>query len=699
MSYDGVANPTNNNPLVLTIAPSGYVQASDDFYNYIENHPQALIKQLVHRDRVVTITKAEGCKVVTSGGHRFLLHKSQKNTAVDFLLQAIYKKPPGFSVSSYEPPNDVYGRMYEKLQGLSDFIVKPIGPGKTCLSGLTNNKGVLVKYNKKDDTIEYVELEYQDNLALKGKEIFRAKVGVKSDKETDLSRKRINLIHNKKPIDNSFVVRNSFFPDVKKEASKKRKREEVDKTVERIIKDWNEQQDSHIMDISGFELVSSPDTSIKTEFAEIFNTDLDSFIDEAFNNIQNDCINIYGVNIPTDVFVTSKFDGSTNSFSWEDKNGKLDCPTPNLPAAISPEGKLFYFQNGFLHRESGPAVQSLYDKREDEWSLWGVKVSKEEFDHYVPNKKAIIFRNEKGKIHRDDGPALSYFDIENGYLVQDYYSNGIMSYSVHQSLNSQIKSNKRTNIVATTPKIKYSELSDEDVNALKAIFRENIDHLRKYEADIRKAANKAMINKGIITEEESSPLPKKRVARAVKRTTSEENMTATLDERKKIRSAPDREGTRTNQVVNGFKFGFKKGIVNNGSNAFAKKVATLTPLEGNEWFERFLQVVFLIGAAEMIERMPDGMAEKARMSEEFRLNAASLCRYISGENLGRDAVDIAVNVLPLFKEVLMNVTAEEFADLAQDLDAQQEADDVFDETVFSHEEEEVKVEQFEEVTA
>jgi hypothetical protein len=344
---------------------------------------------------------------------------------------------------------------------------------------------------------------------------------------------------------------------------------------------------------------------------------------------------------------------------------------------------LFYFENGFLHRESGPAVENIYDHENDEWVLWGTRVSEKEVENYDPARRAIEFKNDDGQLHRDVGPAVISFE-DNSSITEYYYNNGISTHSIKNAgRNAKFARNtvpkafkvtrkkpkvvKVTNKESTNP---YTELSSDELAALRAIFKEHLPEIEEFREEISEAARQVRASKGLDQE--------KVVKDDIKEESEEMTTTTTttsLESRKKIRSGPDLTGNRRDQVWDGFKFGFKKQVANNSSYIFAEKVTNLTPLEGNEWFERFLQICLLLGVAEALQRMPEGMAEKLRLEEDLRRDAASMFRYLSGENIGRDIIDVAANVLPLFAEVLKDFSAEEIKDLKQDLEIEDEDED------------------------
>lgn len=414
-------------------------------------------------------------------------------------------------------------------------------------------------------------------------------------------------------------------------------------------------------------------------------------------------------------FINSMIEAQNGSVYWLNQEDELNSPTPNFPAYISASGDLFYYEKGFLHNESGPAIQAVEPLKGRRWFLWGMEVSEEEFNHYDPKSKSIVFRDSSGRYSRHVGPAVIEFDNNTGNAKRiSYYRDGVEiwpdgSESSTVSKIAAITKKRNPKVVKVTsknPQI-YTELTPDEVNSLKAIFRDHIDHLKKFEPEIKEAARKALINKGLspdLLDKKPEPPPApKAVAAEPAPADEKEKESSKMETRKNIRSAPDLEGTRKEQLVNGFKFGFKKGVVNNASKHLAEKLVALTPMRDSKVMERFIQICFLLGSAELIERMPDGMADKLRLSEDARLNSASMLRYVSGDNIGRDLVDVASDILPVFAEIVANMTSEELADLTKDLeeqaekDASEETEDELFQTSHVEEEVTVKEEQYAEV--
>jgi hypothetical protein len=416
-------------------------------------------------------------------------------------------------------------------------------------------------------------------------------------------------------------------------------------------------------------LVSEYVAGSEIESSEEFNQRLDGLI----KNMHDESKKIYGVSVPPKYYETIQYDPKTSFYYWKNSENKIESPNPNFPSIIGPDGALFHHKNGFLHNESGPAIWQLNSAEGRRWFLWGHEVTKEEFERYDPKSKEIVFLDEASRYHRDNGPALVKYCVDNS-KISKFYTHGVETNrseitspdvsKIRPVTKKKPKVVKVTNTASANHQI-YTELTPDEVQQLKAIFRDHIDHLRKFEPEIREAARKALINKGLppdLLDKKPEPVPEP----------AKEEDKSDMEVRKNVRAGLETniEATRTDQLVTGFKFGFKKGVVNNASKLIAEKLVGMTPMADNKLLERFVQVCFLLGSAELIQRMPEGMGEKMKMDEEFRLNTAQLLRYVSGDNIGRDLVDLAADVIPMFAEALQDMTSEELADLTTDLESQ-----------------------------
>lgn len=599
-----------------------------DKANYILNHPRVKKRSGIDPN----LTYLDDTAVLTAGSHTAILREAGPGYRApeNFLLSVLYKSSTSYEIEEYHAPNSKFNDLFRELKSYENFGIQTNGTEKVFI-GIKDFGGVRIVFDKRTKKLHINRFFYETEFSLvpNVEKVEVLELFSESDLLKQRPRSTINLLKYNEELSDGQAHR-------LKELAKQYRREKIDQACGEIIKaskygvpddvirSWDSKHADGIIDSEGISLAMPSDNfDIKKEFSNKFTNELDRFMNKSVPQAYDASAKVYGVSIPWEVYTAAKYNTADNSFYWTDSKGEYHSPDENLPAVIFPNGKMFFFQNGFLHRESGPAVQDIYDRKKDEWYLLDKQATRSEVEN--------LYSSKFGK----------------------FYSIG---YAPKIGANN-----------VATSQVKYSELHPDEVESLKQIFRDNVEHLRKFETDIKKAAEKALLNKGIPVDR-SPPVPKKKVKSA------EEQSMGGIETKKKIRSAPDLSGTRTEQLVNGFKFGFKKGIVNNSSHILAEKVASLTPFEQNEWFERFLQVCFLLGAAEAMERMPEGMAEKMRMDEEFRLDAASMCRYISGENLGRDLVDIAANILPLIVEVIQNMTAEDLADLNQDFEEGREED-------------------------
>jgi len=106
------------------------------------------------------------------------------------------------------------------------------------------------------------------------------------------------------------------------------------------------------------------------------------------------------------------------------------------PADITDSSEVWY-KDGELHRTDGPAVNELNGTYQ-EWWIDGKKYTEEEFnaipqstsslklswkeqtyDHYtIENNGNKSYRNEAGKLHREDGPAIIFPDGSKKWLIE-----------------------------------------------------------------------------------------------------------------------------------------------------------------------------------------------------------------------------------------------------------------------------------------
>jgi hypothetical protein len=124
--------------------------------------------------------------------------------------------------------------------------------------------------------------------------------------------------------------------------------------------------------------------------------------------------------------------------------------------------------------------------------------------------------------------------------------------------------------------------------------------------------------------------------------------------------------SRVRQVTSGAKLGVQKAALRTVSQKAAEKIVDIASPTDNIVVQRIVQLALLLGTAELSERLPDGAASKIGLTEDRREGYGGLARYVAGETLGRDAVDIMNYIAPLLLDKLQDISAEEIAELTVD---------------------------------
>ena len=131
----------------------------------------------------------------------------------------------------------------------------------------------------------------------------------------------------------------------------------------------------------------------------------------------------------------------------------------------------------------------------------------------------------------------------------------------------------------------------------------------------------------------------------------------------------DTQNTRGAQFLSGGKTGLKKGAIKVVSEKVAQKVVSALPIPAKKPVERMAQLGLLMGAAELLRQTPDKIGSKIGLTPE-RLAAAGREAYeMSGEIVGRDAVNLAQHFAPMIAETLKqlaqaDVSTEDLAETA-----------------------------------
>lgn len=265
---------------------------------------------------------------------------------------------------------------------------------------------------------------------------------------------------------------------------------------------------------------------------------------------------------------------------------------------------------------------------------------------------AIIHRDTLKRLHRLDGPAVN---IEN--VLKSYYINGSMLSEEEHSNSSKLYSSAET------------------------ISKDYID-LWKQESYLTNNNNKTENRELINLSEKSMPTytnvnlkddRQTKFEEALKRVKVRKASAVTYEgERMEVKTLKHGEAkattadSRFRQVASGTKLGLQKAALRIGSQKAAEKIVETASPTDNVVVQRIVQLALLLGTAELAERLPDGAASKVGLNEERRQGYGGLARYVAGETLGRDAVDIVSFVAPMLLENLQGISAEDITDLTQD---------------------------------
>lgn len=450
----------------------------------------------------------------------------------------------------------------------------------------------------------------------------------------------------------------------------------------------------------------------------------DRFPSLSYNSPQS---TIYGVSVPTNVLSKARYNPTNSNYYWINGNGNLESHE-GCPSLITPEGNVFFHKNGELHNEDGPAFVSLKKINDSKFFIYDRALTDEEFVRYNKENKSVEFRDEYKYLHRDNGPAVIKF-FDDGRVFEEFYRHGVNTFNIDikkgnyfspteqlMSSKEKVREMRKINVTATKKSMKeepmpppsqFYEITQKEIESLRNVLKNNMQYIRAYRNDILEASNEIKLRRGLplkkaTLDKKEAPAPSKYkytggsevklsatdiklVEESIKealgvsyymddqmtdsnKALAKEEATEEIEVKKRIRSAPDLTGSKISQVTNGFKFGFKKQVINNSSRFLANKVVALSPVKDNIMAERFAQLCFLLGGAEIVSRLPESVAEKVRFSEDARLNFASSCRYVSGEVIGRDIVELFAYVLPTVIEMFKDMTTEEIKEQADEFE-------------------------------
>jgi hypothetical protein len=331
---------------------------------------------------------------------------------------------------------------------------------------------------------------------------------------------------------------------------------------------------------------------------------------------------IHGTHVSRQEFESKIHDQTQNMYYWVNDKNRYHSPSTACPAIIHSDGSRKYYFDGLLHSDTFPAISIPgYDNRISEYYIYGNKITREEFGNYSWGNKTITFTDSNNLFHREGGPAIINFNID-GDTVSRYFQHG----KLHRDNGPAIFDSK-------TQSGEFWE------NGIKSIDEElfEVEVKLKQKNPIARSDIKVVNLKG--------------------------DTTMSIKTIKAGQAGSEVTDTRTQQLISGGKLGLKKGALKVTSAKVASALAGVIPMPEMVPKEKLVQLILLLGTAEIIDRLPDGMSSKVGFDSSKRAEFSGLARFISGETLGRDSVEIISGLAPILMDAIQKFSAAEITDL------------------------------------
>jgi hypothetical protein len=307
----------------------------------------------------------------------------------------------------------------------------------------------------------------------------------------------------------------------------------------------------------------------------------------------------------------------------------FDDPMPPNDERSFPQIEINRDSSGRLSSRDGPAIKirdTLGNIRR--FYIDGLQISEDEFGHFDEVQNAIVYKDTNGRTHRTDGPAIIDFNKQEN-PARYWFEDGVLI-DGPETLDSReiINSTGTTMPTYTDLNVKQNDMQNKFEEALKRVAKK---------ANAAKSGSNNLGGDGM----------------EIKTTKYGDARASTSD-------------SRVKQVTSGAKLGLQKAALRIGTKKVAEKIVEAASPTDNVVIQRIVQLALLLGTAELAERLPDGAASKVGLTEERREGYGGLARYVAGETLGRDAVDIVGFVAPMLLDKLQGISAEEIAELTAD---------------------------------
>lgn len=399
---------------------------------------------------------------------------------------------------------------------------------------------------------------------------------------------------------------------------------------------------------------------------------------------------LHGVRVTRASFERVKFEPETGAYYWTDEQGQLHN-SAWLPARIFPNGELHYYHHGLRHSDIFPAIEVPGPNFEmGTYFLYGNEVTPEEFNNYRAALKEIAFL-ENEKRHRLNGPARITFR-EDGTYVKEHYVHGVLHNSEgparvssdggfeyikdgvkHREDGPAYWSPKDNRLEFYVNGVKHNDrgpavIADTE-NGRTFEFWKSGKKIGVTFSETSNGSLDILAKQGLKT----MAIPKLKLKTdklgnpSVKEVSNEKGAKMSVKFVRPGAAPSDSNDSRKDQILSGTKLGLKKGAIRVTSDKAATALAGYLPMQDNAAMQRLVQLMLLLGSAELIERMPASVGEKIGLDQARRDSFGGLTRYVSGEILGKDAVQIVTTLAPTLLDALRQLSASDIAEAANSM--------------------------------
>jgi len=357
---------------------------------------------------------------------------------------------------------------------------------------------------------------------------------------------------------------------------------------------------------------------------------------------------LHGCHLSESRYSKKIYDKGSESFCWLNEDSELHTDSSFYPSQIFLSGEQRFHHNGLLHNSLLAAIViPANDFNISRYFVYGNEISGPEFARYSCVSETIEYRDSFRRLHRENGPARMSFEQDGSYKNEYFYEgerhnirgpaveceNGSFEYWVdgicHRDQGPAIWK-------STTKILEY--------------WRDGLLH--------NEAGPAVLIGLGSDRQYwlHGNQCDKLEFAGLIKSKSA--GLSWGLQSQGEGKMANNDEG-RMSQISGGVKSGFKRGGLKVVTGKAADALSKHIPLNDKMPMDKLVQLVLLNASAEVVEHAPVSMSEKIGLTPERKVAFGGTARKLSGEILGRDAVNLFSQLAPMLLENLQNLSAED----------------------------------------